>query len=186
MPIPPRLQLQPVSTAEIRKLSKLCNAIEDGINRGDDVTFLLQKWHRHATRPFEPFEFTTYYGSVSTEEFVKGAILPRPQFVDDVTYEEIKAVLQAVGQVEFTDQADLAYYLEWLETNLPGSNISDLMYWPNQWFQDDSRFLDENGCFKPGNELNDDQVLRYAMLKSGRMVPHSPDDVPLPFPIPEQ
>src|SRR5262249_21972162 len=146
---------------EIREFSRLCNAIEDGVNAGRDVTELLEKWNRRAARPFQPHEFTTYYGAVSTEDFVEEALLPRPTWLEDLTYEELRSVFQAVMAAELPP-AQHSYFLGWLEENLPGSRMSDLIYWPNHWFKDEAMLH---------VELTADQVLAYALLKSGRTVP---------------
>lgn len=176
MPVPARFQPPPIDPAELQEFCELCNEIEDRVNRLDDYDEMLERWNARAGRTFEPTEFTTYYGSMETEEFVKGALLPRPRFADDLRYEELKAVVEAFGVAGFSDEAESAWFLDWLEVNLPGSNISDLMFWPNVWFGDDSLFLDENRCFRPEAELTVDQILRFAMLKSGRLLPDAPPE----------
>lgn len=183
MPIPERFRAPRVSKTTVEKLSQLCDEIENGVNRGEDVSLLLEKWHCHAQRTCEPHEFKTYDGSMTKEEFVKGALLSPPGLVNDATYEECKAIALAIMNAEIRNQADQARYLNWLEANFPGSRISDLMFWPNEWFGNDSYFL-EDGQFLPGRELSVDQILRYAMLKSGRFLPDAPGNVRLPLPLP--
>jgi hypothetical protein len=81
-------------------------------------------------------------------------------------------------------EAEIGYYLGWLEAQFPGANMNGLIYWPDAWFPDASLFRDENGAFKPESELSNDQVLAYAMAKSGRKLPGAPTEVVLPFPMP--
>jgi hypothetical protein len=183
MPIPERFRAPRVSKTIVEKLSQLCDEIENGVNRGEDVSLLLETWHCHAQRTCEPHEFTTYYGSMTKQEFVKSALIAFPGSTSDATYQECKAIASALMSAEVRHQADQAYYLSWLDSNFPGGRISDLMFWPNEWFGDDSYFL-ENGQFLPDRELSVDQILRYAMLRSGRILPDAPGDVTLPLPLP--
>lgn len=178
MPIPARLRTPPISAKELQAFCKLCDEIEDGVNAGRDVSALLKQWNRRAGRRHELWEFTSYNAACSKADFVKGALLPKPEFVDDLRYDELRSVLQAVATAEM-DAAELTFYLHWLEANLPGSGISDLIYWPDHWFKD------------PGNaellhaELTPDQILAYAMMRSGRVVSGAPSNVARPFAMPQ-
>jgi len=182
MPIPERFRVPRFTKADVAKLSKLCDEIEDGVNGHEDVSELLAEWHRYARRQFEPREFTTYYGSMEKKEFVKSALLPPAGRIEDLKYDECKAIVSAFAHAEIRNQAEQAYYLELLESNFPDSNMSDLLFWPNHWFGDDSYFMD-GPQFRPDRNLSVDQILRYAMLKSGRVLPDAPEGVVLPLPL---
>jgi hypothetical protein len=176
MTIPARLQPPPVSQQEIRDFCRLCNAIEDGVNRSDDVTELMDRWNRRASRRFEPHEFTTYAGAVSTEHFVEEALLPAPPYLQDITFDEMRSVLEAVVEVTVPGPQH-SYFLGLLEENLPGSGISDLIYWPNVWFKDEALLH---------ADLTADQTLMYAVLRCGRKLAGTPTDVTLPYPMPPE
>jgi hypothetical protein len=183
MPIPERLKLQPVSKKLLDEMSALCDAIERELETGESAEALLQQWHSHARRRCDPYEFQTYWKSMSKETFVHEALNPAPSFGKDVVYSEALAVLDAVSQADLPE-SEIGYYLGWLEVQFPDSNINDLIYWPDEWFGDASLFRDANGAFKPESELSNDQILGYAMAKSGRQLPGSPKGVTLPFPMP--
>ncbi len=140
MPIPARFQLPTTKPEWIKELSSLCDAIEDA-RSDEDAAPLLEKWHRRANRKYQRVEFRTYYGAISKEEFIREALQPVPNFVEDLTYDEAKDVIKAVAGAELRDQAETSYYLQWLQVNLPGSEISNLIFWPNCWFRNDSLFL---------------------------------------------
>lgn len=176
MTIPERLQVTELAKEEICQFMKICDSIENGIHSDLDVSALLQQWNRRSYRPYEPLEFTTYYGSVSTEEFVRQALLPAPCSVDGLTYSELIAVLQAVLSAELRE-SEHAYYLNWLEENLPESNISDLIYWPDHWFNDANQLQ---------LELTPEQIVVYAILKSGRIIEGVPNDIDLPLSVPKE
>jgi hypothetical protein len=90
-------------------MCQLCTAIEVALERGDDATELLQQWHQHATRSCEPHEFASYCKSTDQDEFVREAIYPRPAWVDDLTYEEARAVLEAVSRVELGEAETVSF-----------------------------------------------------------------------------
>lgn len=165
-------------------MGRLCDAIEEALERGDDATELLEQWHRHATRTCEPHEFTSYWKSQDQEEFVREALYPRPAWVEDLTFDEASAVLEAVARVQL-GEAETVYFLKWLEAQFPNANVSDLIYWPDAWFGDASLFRDAGGAFKPEAELSLDQILGYAMKRSKRELSGTPADIVLPFPMPE-
>lgn len=183
MAIPQRLKLQRVNKKLLDEMSALCDAIERELESGETAEMLLQQWHSHARRKCDPYEFRTFWKAVSKETFVHDALNPEPTFDKDAVYSEALAVVDAVS-TSAVPEGEMGYYLGWLEAQFPGSNINDLIYWPDEWFGDASLFRDANGAFNPEAELSADQILAYAMAKSGRKLPGVPKDVALPFPMP--
>ena len=185
MPIPERLRLAPVSPDVAEEMSALCSAIERELESGGTADELLERWHRHSRRLVKPFEFRTYWKAVDKATFVREALNPPPAFDAAAVYSEALDVLAALLEVE-VEESEEGYYLGWLEEQFPGSNLSDLIYWPDQWFEDASLFRDPNGAFKSEVSLSNDQLLAYAMAASGRRLPGAPNNVPLPFPLPKR
>jgi len=183
MAIPARLRLPPVDQELFDEMSMLCDLIEAESEAGEPATLLLQRWRAHTWREYEPHEFQNYWRSIDKETFVLTALNPEPRLDDDLRYSEALAVLEAVTNVAVSE-SESDYYMNWLEAQFPGSKISDLIYWPDQWFGDASLFRDTNGEFKLEAELSNDQILAYATAKSGRRLPGARDDVVLPFPMP--
>lgn len=70
MAIPLRFRLQ-VQSRAIKQMCGLCTGIERAVESGDDASDLLAKWHQHATRTYDPAEFTTYWKAIDQEEFVR-------------------------------------------------------------------------------------------------------------------
>lgn len=184
MPIPPRFQMSPPSEGVIRRMCELCNEIEQTILENGDPSKLLKEWNQHATRECDLGEFTSYWKAINQEDFVKEVLLPRPKFVKDLTFEEALAVLKAVSTAELPEGESI-YYLHWLNTQFPDSNMSDLIYWPDEWFEDASLFRHPDGTFKPKAELSPEQILGYAMKWSSRELLGTPTDIDLPYPLPE-
>lgn len=183
MAIPARLKLKPVSKKLLAEMSALCDEIERELEAGDTAEALLRRWHSHAQRRCDPHEFRTYWKSVSKDTFVRDALNPEPSLDKDLAYTEALAVLEAVSTAAVSE-SEISCYLRWLEAQFPDSNMSDLIYWPDEWFDDSSLIRDANGAFRPESELSNDQILAYAMAKSGRKLPGAPKKVSLPFPLP--
>ena len=170
MPIPARLRPTPVTAEEMAHYTELCRRIENRRHTDDD----LAEWNRRAGVEYEEAEFRCYYGSMEIDEFVTIMLMGVPKLVPDLTYAELRTVLEA--QLSATlSQPESSYYLRWLEANLPAADVSDLIYWPNHWFDNESLLH---------AELSPDQILAYAMKRSGRCVPGAPENVPLPYPVP--
>lgn len=126
-------------------------------------------------REFVPSDFR-YQGAIDRDTFVTESLMGPPALVADLTYPELRAVLEGLLPARLSE-AEQSYYLGWLEANLPGSNVSDLIYWPNEWFKDQSMLH---------VELTPDQLLGYAMRASGQVIPGAPEDVELPYPMPKR
>ena len=183
MPIPDRLKLRPASEQLFHEMSALCDAIESELEAGKTAEAYLLQWHSHAGRHCDPLEFRSYWKAMSKETFVREAINPEPSFDNDVMYSEALSILEAVATATLPEH-EIHYYLRWLEAQFPGGNVNNLIYWHDEWFGDALLFRDVNGAFKSEINLSNDQILAYAMLKSGRKLPGAPPDVALPFPMP--
>lgn len=84
-------------------------------------------------------------------------------------------------------EATIEYYAAWLDEQFPDANVTALIYCPDEWFDDPSTVRDPTtGAFKPEANLSNQQILAYAMLRSGRILPGVPADVTLPFPMPRK
>ncbi len=159
----------------------MSSAIAAELERGGNAATLLERWHSRARRKCEPPEFRNYWRAVSQKTLVREALNPKPVFDPQVTFAEALAVLAAFNSVSESAQA---YYLDWLNAQFPGSNMSDLLFWPDEWFGDKSHFRDISGAFKPDANLNKEQIIGYAMAKSGRKLADAPE-ISLPFPLPK-
>lgn len=59
-----------------------------------------------------------------------------PRAVDDLTYEELVAMITAISDPQTEDEIR-AYYINLINCTLPGAQVSDLIFWPNKWFEDE-------------------------------------------------
>jgi hypothetical protein len=174
MPIPDRLRPHPPTAEEVAEYTDLCRLIERGGN-GAGVDQLLARWN-HRAGPGSHYSASDFghYWAMNIDWFVAIMLMGEPPFVADLTYRELRDVVETYYSGTMTD-AEENYYLRWLETNLPDANVTDLIANRDSWFG----FPEADHI-----ELTPDQFLAYAMKKSGRTAPGAPENVPLPYPIP--
>ena len=85
---------------------------------------------------------------------------------------ELVELVAALVDAELSDdEHDRA--LDYLEANLPGAAVQDLIDWPGDWFG--NRWLEEVA-------LAPEDVAFYALERAGRELPGAPDDYEPPFP----
>ncbi len=159
----------------------LCDRIESAVfdsARDEDAeleaTALLARWNARASRHYEAAEFRGYAGAMTQEEFAKGALLPAPTFVADLTWSEARAVIESVASASL-DVPVMDFFVRWLEVQFAGANVSDLIFWPDLWFGDRDA---GRHAFTP------DELLQALVSRTGRTLPEA-REVTLPFAVPQ-
>lgn len=176
MPIPERHRPPDIDPDEMKRFRRLCDQIELALENSDSVTFdrLLSEWAERCG-PTERSDFQ-YHGSMSQKQFVRLSLWRHPAPVSDLTFEEAVAVTNAINSAELKETLE-QWAVSWLEANFPGANASDLLFYPEDWFGE-VRVI--------GDQLSAAQIVRYLCLASGRDLPGTPTDIPLPHPLPER
>ena len=93
----------------------------------------------------------------------------------ELTWSELIGLLTALLEHELNETTG-ERVLGFLECNLPGARVRELIEWPGQWFG--NRWLEEV-------VLGPEEVALYALARSGRELPGVPFDPELPFPLPK-
>lgn len=175
MPLPERLK--PVrpdggkKEALLALLAEITTQIDKGKREGDpDLQRLTADWNRQVIRPCHYDEFRDYHSYISASEFVNSAF-NQERYVDDLQYEELLAIIDFVCKAE-GEQSECDYALDLLTLNF-NANPSDLIYWPNEWFNNED-MLDV--------ELSNEEIAAYLMEKSGRHL--CAPTIVLKYPIP--
>jgi hypothetical protein len=135
---------------------------------------LLIEWIERCG-PTERSDFQ-YHGSMSQKQFVRLSLWRHPAPVSDLTFDEAIAVADAINSAELKETLE-QWAVSWLEANFPGANASDLLFYPEEWFGEDREMAEH---------LTPAQIVRYLSLASGRELPGTPTDIPLPHPLPER
>jgi hypothetical protein len=183
MAIPSRLQVKNPTKKLLREMMELCSSIERSPSGSVQQSELIAKWNQKTARPCERHEFENYWRSVDQETFVRLSLCPPARYLADLTYLEAYGVLEELCAATLPENL-MTYYINFLDLQFPNSRVSDLIYWPDCWFDDPLLIREASGAFKPESNLTTEQILQYLMAKSNRQLPESGSDVKLPFPVP--
>ena len=58
-----------------------------------------------------------------------------PREFSDLTYEQLIQMIEAISDPETEEEVE-GYYVGVIDCTLPGSEVTDLIFWPNEWFRD--------------------------------------------------
>ena len=84
-------------------------------------------------RPVSAFDIDAAFGSVDPKTFAEGLLFAEVPL--DLTTEEMLEMIERICNVKGTP-AQHSYWLRCLETNTNDNRISDLIFWPDQYFGD--------------------------------------------------
>ncbi|VXD04949.1 conserved hypothetical protein [Enterobacterales bacterium 8AC] len=177
MPLPKRLKPTKVSPQKIKEMTELLKNMLSMIDQGaneEDVTLkkMIDTWNQQAIKPGEFSDFRDFSSWTSAKEFTQMAF-SQNKYCDDLTWRELIEVIDFICMAE-GKESEQSYALALLEANF-NANPSDLIYWPNEWFEDEEMFH---------VDLTTEEIAGYLMAKSGRQLPGAPD-IELKYPIPK-
>lgn len=129
----------------------------------NEISDLISLWNGHSARAFEFHEFRDFYAYTDEENFIRSAF-HKENYVHDLSFDEAISLISFICNAE-GEESDHDYALDLLETNFPNANASGLIYWPNEWFQDEEMLH---------LELSPEEFVGYLMEKSGRFLIDAP------------
>ena len=152
--------LPKIKTDLLEKMGDLVDEIEMKINSNEDTTDLIKQFNDLAWDPIDdPYYFTSYYGSMSRDEFVASTLIPKETKDPDITEGELFSLIQAIMKGKYPDERHLRYWMDILENNLiGGEKIYDLIFWndltPEEVLERAKQpFLSKNTCEICGKEI---------------------------------
>lgn len=177
MPLPVRLHPSEIHHDKLQSMNAIAEELTNLIDTGSDeksskVKALIEKWNIFAFSKFEFSDFRDYHSWISTENFVKTALY-QAKYQADLSFHEAKQIIEFISTAQ-GNEALQGYALSLIELNFSEPGASDLFYYPEYWFKNDS-MADVN--------LTYDEILGYLMKKSGRWLPDAPE-IDLPYPLP--
>ncbi|WHQ73729.1 hypothetical protein [Pantoea sp. Lij88] len=177
MLLPERMRPARVSTKKINELAKMVEQILSEIDKGadQDNTELKKKmadWNCQVITPCEFSDFRDYSAHTNARDFVRAA-LNYAKYYADFTWSELVQTINYVCNGN-ASESEQHHALLLLENNFNG-NVSDLIYWPDVWFQ----IAD-----MPDVEFTSEELAAYLMTRSGRVLADAPD-IELRYPIPD-
>lgn len=96
-----------------------------------------------------------------------------PRVIEDLRYGELVAMIEAICDPDIDEEVGF-YYIQLIELTLPSAEVSDLIFWPHEWFQDrEKREVD----------MEPDEIANYILAWTGKRLPGS-ESISLPS-IPE-
>lgn len=176
MPIPERMRPAKVSNKKIKELAKKAEQILANIDCGAtednaELKAIMDDWNRQVTRPYDFSDFRDFSSWTSASEFTRIAFNV-DKFYEDFTWEELIQTINCVCNPDLKESEQI-FSISLLEKNFPG-NPSDLIFWPDHWFQNpDMLHVD----------LTPEEISGYLMARSGRQLADAPE-IRLKYPIP--
>ncbi|WP_340613525.1 hypothetical protein [Xenorhabdus thailandensis] len=176
MPLPERMRPTKVSHKKIKELAEkaedILSRIDEGISEEDDtLKTMISEWNSQVVCPCKFSDFRDYSSWTSAKEFTRMAF-NQEKFYKDFTWEELVQTINCLYNAE-GKESEQNFALALLEKNFDG-NPSDLIFWPDEWFQDPDMFH---------IELTAEEIAGYLMVRSGRQLADAPE-IELKYPIP--
>lgn len=176
MPLPERMKPAKISRQKLKVLAdaaeEILSQIDNGADEDDEgLKALIDDWNRQSVNPYEFSDFRDFSSWTSAKDFTRMAF-NQEKYIEDLTWDELVQIISLVCNAE-GKESEQSYALGLLEKNF-NANPSDLIYWPNEWFQDEDMLH---------VDLTPEEIAGYLMAKSGRLLNDAPQ-IDLRYPIP--
>lgn len=176
MPLPERMKPANVSSKKIKALAsqaeEILSRIDEGAEEDDEgLKALMDEWNSQVACPCKFSDFRDFSSWTSAQEFTRMAF-NLEKFYEDFTWDELVQIIRLVCTSE-GKESDQNFALRLLKQNFEG-NPSDLIFWPNEWFQDPEMLH---------VDLSAEEIAGYLMARSGRQLTDAPE-IELKYPIP--
>lgn len=176
MPLPDRMRPTKVSSKKINELAnkakQILSRIDEGFDEQDSVLeAMIAEWNSQVSCPYAFSDFRDFSSWTSAREFTRMAF-NLEKFYADFTWDELVQTLRCVSDAK-SKESEQNFALALLEKNFDG-NPSDLIFWPDEWFQDPDMFH---------VDLTTEEIAGYLMARSGRYLADAPE-IELKYPIP--
>ncbi len=177
MGLPERMRPVKVSSKKIKELAKkaerILATIDSGVSEEDAVLKeMIDDWNSQVACPYDFSDFRDFSSWTDAKEFTRIAF-NLEKFYEDFTWDELIQTINCVSDPK-SKESEQHFALSLLEKNFH-SNPSDLIFWPDDWFQDPD-MLDV--------ELSTEEIAGYLMVRSGRLLADAPK-IDLKYQIPK-
>ncbi|MFT8210917.1 MAG: hypothetical protein ACMZI0_10670 [Symbiopectobacterium sp.] len=167
MPLPERMKTTRVSLSTVNTLADKAEEILSKIDQGageedDELQMMMAEWNSQVVNPYAFSDFRDYLSWASAKDFTQMAF-NQERIFDDFLWKELIQIINFLRNTEGSE-SDQSYALALLEINFD-ANPSDLIYWPDAWFQDTEMLH---------VELTAEEIAGYLMAKSGRHLSDAP------------
>lgn len=176
MPVPEHMRSHKVSRQKIEELANKAEQILASIDSGvaeEDVILkeMINDWNSQVVCPYEFSDFRDFSSWTNAREFTRIAF-NQEKFYEDFTWDELLQTINCVCDPR-SKESEQNYALSLLEKNFHG-NPSDLIFWPDHWFNNPDMLH---------VELTSEEIAGYLMARSGRLLVDAPE-IHLKYPVP--
>lgn len=176
MSLPERMLPTKVSDTKIKALahqaSEILGLIDGGASEDDSaLKSAIAEWDSQVLVPYAFSDFRDFSSWTNAEEFTRMAF-NQEKFYADFTWQELLQMIDCVCDPQ-ARESEQHFALSLLDVNFD-ANPSDLIFWPDEWFQNPDMLH---------VELTTEEIAGYLMMRSGRQLTDAPD-ITLKYPIP--
>ncbi|HGM6858905.1 TPA: hypothetical protein ACKQDZ_000179 [Serratia rubidaea] len=176
MALPERMRPTKVSAQKVNELAKkaeqILSKIDEGVAEEDSVLkIMMAEWNSQVTCPYAFSDFRDFSSWTSAREFTRMAFNSAKFYADFSWNELIQTINCLLDSKAKESEQHAALFL--LKKNFDG-NPSDLIFWPDAWFQNPDMLH---------VELTTEEIAGYLMARSGRKLTDAPE-IELRYPIP--
>lgn len=154
MELRPELMPPELDEPRVVRLTGFSQEIDGGTL--DETRNQLAAFNREAKTDFEFIDFQGIYGGQDHDTWVRQVLgTPHEVHVANITQAELVEMARRVMKCEGPEHA-IYFWLSMLKINIPNERISDLIFWPGEYFGDE---YDEGNS----QELSPEQVIDIAL-----------------------
>ncbi|WP_454867063.1 hypothetical protein [Pseudomonas lini] len=152
MELRPDLMPPVLDESVVARLTKFAEEIDCG--HPEQTREQLAAFNREAMTELKYIDFQGIYGGQDHDTWVRKVLaIPYERRVADVTKRELIELARRVMEGDGADHA-IEFWLSMLEINIPNDRISDLIFWPDEYFGDGDNL----------QELSPEQVIEIALI----------------------
>ena len=134
MELRPALMPPVLDESTVARLTSLAEEIDCG--RPEQTREQVAAFNQEARTELQFIDFQGIYGGQDHDTWVRKVLAaPYAQRVMDVTKCELIELARRVMECDGTEY-DIDFWLSMLEINIPNERISDLIFWPDEYFND--------------------------------------------------
>jgi hypothetical protein len=151
-----RQELMPPQLDETRVVRLAAIAAEIDGGERDETASQLAEFNREAMTNLTFLDFQGIYGGQDHDTWVRKVLAgPYEYRLTDITRSELIEMAGRVMDAEIPEHAQY-FWLKMLELNIPDARISDLFFWPGEYFGDGDN----------SRELTAEQIIKIALRNS--------------------
>jgi hypothetical protein len=120
--------------SKVKKLANLAEKLDGCNSLLENCESLRSEFNLLANSDLQIEDFH-FSGGIDANTFVKKILAPKPQKIENISYDEMLELITRICNADGTEY-EIEYWLEFLEVQIENNRLSDLIYHPNHYFDD--------------------------------------------------